>query len=164
MKFLVLAIIAVMVVACAKKPKPEATEPTGPAWSDMLASPAKPEGGEVLYAFDNEAESITCTFAINSADIGAIAQAQVLAWVDYLMRTNHHTVLVGHACPLGEAGYNYDLGMRRARAVESALIDAGIDQSRITVQSRGESEPITTDPREYERNRRVEFTILKGQP
>jgi outer membrane protein OmpA-like peptidoglycan-associated protein len=62
---------------------------------------------------------------------------------------NHNIVLVGSACEIGDEHYNYDLGLKRARAVAERL---GLD---CEVQSVGE----TTKYGELGKNRRCVITI-----
>jgi peptidoglycan-associated lipoprotein len=72
--------------------------------------------------------------------------------------------ITGHADERGSDEYNLALGNRRALSAKQFLIDRGIDESRIEVRSKGESEPL--DPRSNEEawalNRRDEFQITGG--
>src|SRR5262245_7945185 len=52
---------------------------------------------------------------------------------------NAMIVIDGHTDPTGSAAYNAALGVRRARAVKSALTTAGVDESRIVMSSYGEN-------------------------
>lgn len=65
--------------------------------------------------------------------------------------------LVGHTDPVGTDGYNDGLGLRRAQAVEQALVAAGAGSERLAVRSEGEHRLVTTEPRRYRLDRRVEF-------
>jgi outer membrane protein OmpA-like peptidoglycan-associated protein len=70
-------------------------------------------------------------------------------------------VLVGHTDVSGTDDYNKALGQKRAQSVADHLVKIyGIDKSRITVTSKGASEPLakTTTARV---NRRVDFLIGK---
>jgi OOP family OmpA-OmpF porin len=70
-------------------------------------------------------------------------------------------VLVGHTDVSGTDNYNKALGQKRGQSVADHLIKIyGIDKSRITVSSKGASEPLakTTTARV---NRRVDFLIGK---
>jgi peptidoglycan-associated lipoprotein len=51
-------------------------------------------------------------------------------------------VIDGHADKRASDGYNYALGMRRAEAVREYLVKAGVDESRVSVASEGESRPV----------------------
>lgn len=68
--------------------------------------------------------------------------------------------IVGHTDSDGEAAQNLDLSKRRAAAVRTVLISQfGIDGGRVTIDGKGETEPIDkneTAPGKAN-NRRVEF-------
>lgn len=55
-------------------------------------------------------------------------------------------VITGHAGMIGTDAYNLALGERRAEASKAYLVSHGIDARRITVETRGESQPITDAP------------------
>ena len=65
----------------------------------------------------------------------------------------------GHADMVGRARVNEKLARKRAEAVVRFLIDNGVDAQRVSVESRGESEPLipTGDDVEEVQNRRVEI-------
>lgn len=70
--------------------------------------------------------------------------------------------LEGHTDSIGTDEYNMDLGMRRAESVKSYLVEElGIDASRISTRSYGESMPADTNdtPEGRQHNRRVVATI-----
>ena len=68
--------------------------------------------------------------------------------------------LTGGACPIGEEDYNYLLGMRRAEAVKNFLVaHARPSPASISIQSVGEQNLITDNPKQYNLNRRCEITI-----
>ncbi len=69
--------------------------------------------------------------------------------------------IVGHTDALGSAEYNLALGTRRAEAVKAYLVSAGVDATRVTVETRGESEPMATGISDEARaqNRRGTFVI-----
>src|SRR6266850_414809 len=52
-------------------------------------------------------------------------------------------VLVGHADRIGSEDYNQELSERRAQAVADYLAQKGVDSSRLQVEGRGKSEPVT---------------------
>ena len=65
----------------------------------------------------------------------------------------------GHADMVGRARVNEKLARKRAEAVVRFLIDNGVEARRVSVESRGESEPLipTGDDVEEVQNRRVEI-------
>ena len=70
-------------------------------------------------------------------------------------------VVVGHTDTTGTPQSNSELGLRRANAVRSLLVEAGLSASAIEVRSHGEAELLvkTADGVFEARNRRVEITV-----
>ena len=70
--------------------------------------------------------------------------------------------LEGNCDEWGSDEYNFALGLRRANAVKKALVSDGIDASRISMVSYGESNPVCTDHTKecWAKNRRVNFKLL----
>ena len=52
-------------------------------------------------------------------------------------------VLVGHADRIGSEDYNQELSEKRAKAVADYLAQKGVDSSRLQVEGKGESQPVT---------------------
>lgn len=69
--------------------------------------------------------------------------------------------VVGHTDSMGDAQANMELSRRRAAAVADYLARQGIERSRMIVDGRGESEPVSDNASEAGRaqNRRVEMVI-----
>jgi len=65
--------------------------------------------------------------------------------------------IVGHACSIGRAAYNYQLGLRRAQAVADALRKRGVRSEQMIVESKGESEPLIQGSHDLSIDRRVEI-------
>lgn len=67
----------------------------------------------------------------------------------------------GHADERGTTDYNLALSFRRALAVQTFLIDHGVDRARLPVSSFGEERPAIPESNEaaWARNRRVELTL-----
>ena len=83
---------------------------------------------------------------------------------DYAEQNNLRLTIIGHTDSKGTDAYNMALGMRRAVAVRDKLIEFGLDPARVlSVESRGESEPIAPNDTEQGRfeNRRIEFKATK---
>ena len=69
--------------------------------------------------------------------------------------------VVGYTDSVGSAEANRELSRRRADAVADYLSQHGVSRSRISVDSRGEEEPVATNDTEAGRaqNRRVEMLV-----
>ncbi len=68
----------------------------------------------------------------------------------------------GNCDEWGSDEYNYALGLKRAKTVRDALAARGVEPSRMTIISYGESNPVCTEhTREcWAKNRRVEFELI----
>ncbi len=71
--------------------------------------------------------------------------------------------ITGHTDDIGEEQSNYNLGLRRARTVRDILIRNGVDASRISTFSKGETDPEESNATETGRalNRRAFIEIVK---
>jgi outer membrane protein OmpA-like peptidoglycan-associated protein len=69
--------------------------------------------------------------------------------------------IVGHTDSTGSAKYNLQLGKKRANAVKNWLVKQGVDASRISTSSKGESQPIRSNKTKAGRaaNRRAVVVI-----
>jgi len=70
--------------------------------------------------------------------------------------------LEGNCDEWGSDEYNFALGLKRAEAVKKALVADGIDPSRISMVSYGESNPVCTEHTKecWAKNRRVNFKLI----
>lgn len=70
--------------------------------------------------------------------------------------------LEGNCDEWGSDEYNMALGLKRAQAVKTGLVNEGIDAARISMVSLGKSAPVCTDKTQecWSKNRRVDFKLL----
>jgi len=101
-------------------------------------------------------------FAMNSAEIPAAA-APFLDRLAQLMAQEPKLALVieGHTDGYGGAQYNLQLSALRAQAVGLALVQRGVDASRLRAVGKGKSEPLVANPLDPQ-NRRVQFVRTDG--
>jgi len=118
----------------------------GPA----LAALPKPPERFILYF---EHDSITLTPESRAILKKVLATIRARAPVD--------VSVVGHTDTVGKKAYNYALSLKRAKAVASILLKAGIDPSVLDITSHGKDNPLvpTGDQVPEPRNRRVEITV-----
>lgn len=101
-------------------------------------------------------------FAFDSAAVSANQQANLRTVAASLNRYPDTTVnVIGHTDNTGAASYNQSLSERRANAVASVLIGAGVSASRVVAVGRGENQPIASNltAEGRQQNRRVEIII-----
>jgi outer membrane protein OmpA-like peptidoglycan-associated protein len=80
-----------------------------------------------------------------------------------MQRDGMGVIVVGHADAAGDASANDELAQSRALTVATFFRDAGIDASRIEIQSGGESAPIASNQTTAGRaeNRRVDLYLIQ---
>lgn len=166
-----LGLLIWMLSQCSHRDR-NAADQTAPATT--VATPNTGAAGTMLpalqtYLASNEAAPRTFTFdrlnfdtsssAIRPDDQQTISQlAQALQ-----AHPNARIRITGYADARGAAGTNAKLGEQRAQAVVAALSQAGVDHSRLEVNSGGEQNPRDTNanPQGRFENRRTELTVLK---
>jgi outer membrane protein OmpA-like peptidoglycan-associated protein len=112
-----------------------------------------------------EADEFNTYFDFNSDVITAGGRANIAAVVKTLMADpTARVVLAGRASKLGTNAYNYELSERRAKAVQAALIAAGVPADRISVTWTGETQlPVTqSETQRQPANRVVEGQIISS--
>lgn len=106
----------------------------------------------VFYKYDSDEE---------------VTNERVLAYFDelseFLKTSGDRIMLTGHTDSDGTDEYNNDLALKRANEYKVHLIGLGVDESKIDVQSKGESDPIRPNDVEENKkmNRRVEIHIIE---
>ena len=80
-----------------------------------------------------------------------------------LNKTGEKVYLTGHTDSFGDASYNYQLGLSRAKIIQRYLMGKGVPSDRIQVDSKGETSPIAPNNTETGRskNRRTELVITE---
>lgn len=99
----------------------------------------------------------TITFAFNSATLDAEARAVLrrqAAWIRQFPEVRFS--VYGHTDLVGGAGFNENLGRRRAQAAVNYMVSQGVDRSRLqALVSLGETQPIVATEGRERRNRRT---------
>lgn len=147
-----------LVVSCGgKSTKPETAEPTVPASrpEDATSEDALPSGWEILETQDVYFERGSWSLTPESRQI----LREKALWL--LANPSVNVVVQGHSDESGSDEFNFALGDRRAGAVKSFLIDAGIEPGRMAAVSYGREKPAESRPGEGEKakNRRVHIVI-----
>jgi OOP family OmpA-OmpF porin len=103
-------------------------------------------------------------FKVNSSRIDYWSSYDKLAEVAQALKAIPSAKLriVGHADPTGAENLNKSLSEKRAQAAADHLKKIyGIDGSRLIVESKGKSEPLSASKEGYNVDRRVDFMIVK---
>ena len=133
------------------------TEPvilTGAEVSDVF--------GDLLRTLPPEPRHFTLFFKFESEELTDESRAMVQQVLQEVKaRQVPDVVAVGHTDTTGRARANVQLGLRRATAVRSLLVNAGLNLAAVEVASHGEAELLvkTSDGVFEPRNRRVEITV-----
>jgi peptidoglycan-associated lipoprotein len=98
----------------------------------------------------------------DTADIRSDAQATLSKDASYLVSHPDVKVVIGGYCDeRGSDEYNLALGQNRANSAKTALVNAGVAESRVRVVSYGKEKPFCTESNEqcWQLNRRAGFTM-----
>lgn len=149
-KPMTVAAVSLIAAACSTQqptsPPPELPE-AGPDGEYQVRLPQPPPPEQATIHLELGAELDSCRidapkFFFDGTEPRPQDHARIKALADCL---NHerfqdtHVLLVGQTDPRGSDDYNRQLGLERARSIEQHLIDAGVADERIEVQSTGES-------------------------
>jgi opacity protein-like surface antigen len=108
------------------------------------------------------ASSNTYVTIEKNAKIKPATLATIIHAAQYLVAHPKIQVIIsGWTDPRGSADYNLALGIKRANAVRSALIDAGVPPNQLEVISNGKSSQVCTtkDQKCWQENRRVSYAM-----
>lgn len=103
------------------------------------------------------------SFETGQAELKDAAAQNVSDVVDLLQSEPDKRIRIeGHTDSTGDSAFNQRLSERRAEAVETSLVKAGIDPNRIDILGLGEDFPIANNETEAGRrqNRRVDVILL----
>ena len=161
----------IVLAACGSDPKPVAQAPTAPPPAATTPPPPAKVGDVPTRSNINISDDIRkacgitdsdAYFAYDSANVRPQDQAilQKLASCFSTGPLKGRTMrLVGHADPRGDEEYNMVLGGRRADNVKGAIVNAGLNSSKIATTSRGEMDATGTDEAGWEKDRRVDVML-----
>ena len=99
-------------------------------------------------------------FALNSSELNDDAKFALYDLVKVMEKNPQLKILIqGHTSDEGNADYNQQLSVRRAKAAVDFLVSKGIAADRLSYEGKGSSDPI--DPANREVNRRTEFIVIE---
>jgi outer membrane protein OmpA-like peptidoglycan-associated protein len=128
----------------------------------LRESDVKERFGEVLATLPPAPRHFVLNFQFDSEELTEESR-RLLQDVRQAVKSypDPEIVVIGHTDTTGSRNSNVELGMRRATAVRSLLVQAGISTLSIETRSHGEAELFvrTADNVFEPRNRRVEITV-----
>jgi outer membrane protein OmpA-like peptidoglycan-associated protein len=128
----------------------------------MSESDVKRLFGDVLEAMPPAPQSFTLFFRFESDELTDESRALLPDVLKAMKdRPFPEVLVVGHTDTTGTAGNNFALGMKRGMMVRNLLLEAGLPEAAVEVNSHGEAVLLvkTADETYEPRNRRVEVTI-----
>ncbi len=150
------------------EPPPPPPPPPPPVIEELPEPEPEWEEGEVARVVMDQIQiREQLEFYVDTANLKPESKPILEAVADIINSSAQigHVVIEGHASQEGSYEYNYDLSERRARAIFEELIKLGVHPSRISYRSMGEVVPLPgntgTDEASLQKNRRVEFHIVK---
>lgn len=139
------------------------------ALSGPVAAPPKPVFVQTRVTAPDRAPEVdfihasgsnSVFFATDSAALEARARDTLVRQAEWLISHPEISIKIeGHADERSDAGYNRNLGLKRAKAVVDYLTARGVSYDRFKVISYGETKPLIAAKGDIEANRRV-VTVL----
>ena len=152
--YLVLAVVMVSAVGCAKKTlKKPLLEPVVVEAPKIAPKPEAPAAAPVVAPAP--IPNIMIYFEFNSDGIRRDAAIDLDEYSKLLQGRDVSFRYIGSACQIGTEEYNMDLSRRRAENARAYLGKGG------TVLALGESRPATTIESEYWRNRTCAIEVVE---
>jgi len=110
--------------------------------------------------------TLKLNFATASDKILSNSYSEVKRFADFMKKNPaYYAEIIGHTDSVGKAGFNMKLSQKRAKMTKKALVEDGVDASRITTRGRGELDPIESNKTAAGRkvNRRIEVKLSLKQ-
>lgn len=138
-------------------PAQAASSAIAPATSDVSESAA-----EYMARIEKEMKSVYFDFDKFNIRADMTSNVSADASIANTKASKFAVKLEGNCDEWGSDEYNFALGLKRAEAVKKAIVAEGVDASRVSMVSFGESSPICTDKTKecWAQNRRVDFKLL----
>ena len=115
-----------------------------------------------LPPYEPEPRQFFVMFPFDISDITDDAMNVVMVAGESALASGGAVIVIGHTDRAGSDEYNLRLSMARAEAVAAVLVEGGVPPETISIEGRGESEPLvpTDDGERNQLNRRVIITVF----
>lgn len=139
--------------------------PVAPAPAPAVVPAPAPAPAPVVVAPTSEkvTYSADAFFDVDKSVLKPAAKSKLDELVAKTKDMNLEVIIaVGHTDSDGSDAYNQKLSVRRAEAVKTYLVSAGIEKSRVYTEGKGEKQPVADNKtREGKsKNRRVEIEVV----
>jgi outer membrane protein OmpA-like peptidoglycan-associated protein len=132
-----------------------------PAHAFKWVDAEKPAAGDMLVEL---LDRIIIRFPFNSTekDYDPKVDEYLTELAGLLKESDENLRIVGHTDNKGTPEYNQRLGRNRALAIAGILTGQGVDERKLIIESKGETQPVASNETEEGRhnNRRVELYLL----
>jgi peptidoglycan-associated lipoprotein len=125
-------------------------------------APPPPASSGALTESEFEQNVKPVFFDYDAYTIRSDAQATITQDASFLQSHPTAKILIAGYCDdRGSAEYNLALGQNRANAAKTALVQAGVDASRVRTISYGKEKQFCTEENEscWQQNRRAQFSL-----
>ena len=136
------------------------TDATATLTVGQAAPPAASSGALTESEFEQNVKPVF--FDYDAYTIRSDAQTTITQNASFLQsHPNAKILIAGYCDDRGSAEYNLALGQNRANAAKTALVQAGVDGSRIRTISYGKEKQFCTEQNEscWQQNRRAQFSL-----
>ncbi len=165
MKIIIVALVSLIVVACASSPKTNSTQVPQSNSSPVMAVSTTPVSAAELELSKlasevDQLQKQSDYFDYNKSDIKPEYQSVLRKEAAFInAHQNDFVTLEGNADERGSEQYNLLLGDKRAEAVKKNLEKYGVAASQIKVVSLGKGKPrlLCHEEKCWKENRRVDF-------
>jgi peptidoglycan-associated lipoprotein len=177
--FVVLVLTMVFVTGCRSRravpaPQPQPAAPVERAEATPVAPPAQDFVTDAKDVLPNDLAELTrmahergwirdAFYNFDEATLDSAARDALTTSAQWLRQNSQYAIRIeGHCDERGTEQYNLALGERRASSAADYLVTQGVDRSRITTVSYGESRPFAEGSSEaaWSQNRRAHLVIV----
>jgi peptidoglycan-associated lipoprotein len=155
------ALIAFMVVGCAKKPKVEAPTPPPKTQTTPADTTSGKEPGQGIEPETQPSSKFSAIyFDFDKYSLRDDAKADLKKNIDVMKQDQNIKITVeGHCDERGTVEYNLALGERRAKSARDYMVNMGVKANRVSTISYGKERPkeFGHDEDAWAKNRRDEF-------
>jgi peptidoglycan-associated lipoprotein len=136
------------------------TDATATLTVGQAAPPVASSGALTESEFEQNVKPVF--FDYDAYTIRSDAQSTITQDASFLQsHPNAKILIAGYCDDRGSAEYNLALGQNRANAAKTALVQAGVDASRVRTISYGKEKQFCTEENEscWQQNRRAQFSL-----